>query len=66
MVERVERRLAAYLGCKHVLAVTSCTGAIHLSRLALGVEAGDEVITALLPRALWLQAGRVPGGGAHR
>jgi len=45
VVERVERRLAEYLGCKHVLAVTSCTGAMHLSLLALGVGPGDEVIT---------------------
>jgi dTDP-4-amino-4,6-dideoxygalactose transaminase len=45
VVERVERRLAEYLGCQHVLAVTSCTGAIHLSLLALGVAPGDEVIT---------------------
>jgi dTDP-4-amino-4,6-dideoxygalactose transaminase len=44
-VERVERRLAEYLGCRHVLAVTSCTGAMHLSLLALGVGPGDEVIT---------------------
>jgi dTDP-4-amino-4,6-dideoxygalactose transaminase len=44
-VERVERRLAEYLRVKHVLAVTSCTGAMHLSLLALGVGPGDEVIT---------------------
>lgn len=44
-VERVERRLADYLGCRHALAVTSCTGAMHLSLLALGVGPGDEVIT---------------------
>ena len=44
-VERVERRLAEYLQAKHLLAVTSCTGAMHLSLLALGVGPGDEVIT---------------------
>jgi len=44
-VERVEGRLAEYLRVKHVLAVTSCTGAMHLSLLALGVGPGDEVIT---------------------
>lgn len=44
-VERVERRLAEYLGAKHVLTVTSCTGAMHLSLVALGVGPGDEVIT---------------------
>jgi dTDP-4-amino-4,6-dideoxygalactose transaminase len=44
-VERFERRLAEYLGVRHVLGVTSCTGALHLSLLALGVGPGDEVIT---------------------
>lgn len=44
-VERVERRLAEYLGARHLLTVTSCTGAMHLSLLALGVGPGDEVIT---------------------
>lgn len=44
-VSRFERRFADYLGRKHALGVTSCTGALHLSLLALGVGAGDEVIT---------------------
>lgn len=44
-VARFEERLANYLGCRHVLAVTSCTGAMHLSLLALGIGPGDEVIT---------------------
>ncbi|MBF0401576.1 MAG: DegT/DnrJ/EryC1/StrS family aminotransferase [Magnetococcales bacterium] len=44
-VARFESRLADYLGCRHALAVTSCTGAMHLSLLALGVGPGDEVIT---------------------
>src|SRR6266849_11033678 len=44
-VARFERRFADYLGRRHALAVTSCTGALHLSLLALGIGAGDEVIT---------------------
>jgi dTDP-4-amino-4,6-dideoxygalactose transaminase len=44
-VERVEAQLAAYLHAAHALAVTSCTGAMHLALLALGVGPGDEVIT---------------------
>jgi UDP-4-amino-4-deoxy-L-arabinose-oxoglutarate aminotransferase len=44
-VERFERRFAGYLGRHHALAVSSGTGALHLSLLALGVGAGDEVIT---------------------
>ncbi|TKB69494.1 MAG: DegT/DnrJ/EryC1/StrS family aminotransferase [Nitrospira sp.] len=45
VVSTVERRFADYLGRRHALAVTSCTGALHLSLLALGIGAGDEVIT---------------------
>ncbi len=44
-VAEFERRFAALLGRRHALAVTSCTGALHLSLLALGIGAGDEVIT---------------------
>jgi len=47
-VAQFERRFAAYLGCKHALGVTSCTGALHMSLLALGVGPGDEVITTPL------------------
>lgn len=44
-VKLFERRFADYLGVKHALGVTSCTGALHLSLLALGIGPGDEVIT---------------------
>lgn len=44
-VARFERRFADLLGARHTVAVTSCTGALHISLLALGVGAGDEVIT---------------------
>src|SRR5574341_726657 len=44
-VARFERQFAAYLGRRHAIAVTSCTGAMHLSLLALGSGPGDEVIT---------------------
>ena len=44
-VERFERRFAEYLGRRHALAMSSCTGALHLSLVALGIGRGDEVIT---------------------
>lgn len=44
-VERFERDLAAYLGCKHVLAVSNGTAALHLAYLALGLKSGDEIVT---------------------
>lgn len=39
-----ERRLAATLGARHAVAVTSGTAAIFLSLVALGVQHGDEVV----------------------
>ena len=33
-----------YLGTPHAVAVGSCTAALHLSLIALGVKPGDEVI----------------------
>ncbi len=47
-VATFETRFSAYLGRRHALGVTSCTGALHLSLLALGVGPGDEVITTPL------------------
>jgi dTDP-4-amino-4,6-dideoxygalactose transaminase len=44
----LEARMRDYLEAKHVLAVSSCTAAIHLSLVALGVGPGDEVITTSL------------------
>jgi dTDP-4-amino-4,6-dideoxygalactose transaminase len=42
----LEDRMRDYLDAKHVLAVSSCTAALHLSLVALGVGPGDEVITS--------------------
>ena len=39
-------RIARLAGARHGLAVNSATGALHLSLAALGVGAGDEVITS--------------------
>jgi dTDP-4-amino-4,6-dideoxygalactose transaminase len=44
----LEARMRDYLEAKHVLAVSSCTAALHLSLVALGVGPGDEVITTPL------------------
>lgn len=42
----LERRFAEYAGARRCLALSSCTAALHLSLLALGVGPGDEVITS--------------------
>jgi dTDP-4-amino-4,6-dideoxygalactose transaminase len=44
----LEARMRDYLDARHVLAVSSCTAALHLSLVALGVGPGDEVITTSL------------------
>src|SRR5690348_3360395 len=47
-VAQFEKEFAAYREAKHCVAVSSCTAALHLSMLAAGLEAGDEVITTPL------------------
>jgi dTDP-4-amino-4,6-dideoxygalactose transaminase len=44
-VSAFEAKLAGYLGRRHALGVTSCTGALHMALLALDIGPGDEVIT---------------------
>lgn len=45
-LNRFEAQFREYLGVKHAIATSSCTGALHLGLAALGVAAGDEVILA--------------------
>jgi len=49
--ERFEKAFKEYLGVGFAIALPSCTSAIHLSLLALGVGLGDEVI---LPDITWI------------
>jgi dTDP-4-amino-4,6-dideoxygalactose transaminase len=44
-VAAFEREFAEYVGAPHACAVSNCTTALHLALLAVGVGAGDEVIT---------------------
>lgn len=39
-----EREFAQYVGARDAVAVTSCTTALHLALIAMGVRPGDEVI----------------------
>jgi dTDP-4-amino-4,6-dideoxygalactose transaminase len=43
-VKRFEEEFSKYLGCRHAVAVNSCTAALHLALDAIGVKEGDEVI----------------------
>lgn len=44
-VARFEKRFADRLGARHAIALTSCTGGLHISLVGLGIGPGDEVIT---------------------
>ena len=44
-VAAFEREFAEVVGAAHACAVSSCTTALHLALVALGIGAGDEVIT---------------------
>lgn len=41
-----EHLFAQYLGVREVVTTSSCTAALHLALVALGIGAGDEVITS--------------------
>ena len=47
-VKRFEQEFASFLGAPDAFAVSSCTAALHLALLALGIGPGDAVITTPL------------------
>ncbi len=44
-VRQFEEEFAAYVGCRHAVALANGTVALELALLALGIEPGDEVVT---------------------
>ncbi|QJD85214.1 DegT/DnrJ/EryC1/StrS family aminotransferase [Cohnella herbarum] len=48
---KFEKAFADYVGTKYAVSLPSCTSAIHLSLLAMGVGPGDEVI---VPDITWI------------
>lgn len=48
---KFERTFAEYVGAKYAMATSSCSGALHLSLMALGIGPGDEVI---VPDVTWV------------
>src|SRR5690606_10787220 len=49
--DKFERSFAEYVGTQYAISMPSCTSAIHLSLLALGIGPGDEVI---VPEITWI------------
>lgn len=43
-VEEFEKLLGDYIGCKYSVATSSCTTALHIAYIILGIKAHDEVI----------------------
>lgn len=44
-VKEFEEHFAAYVGARHACAVSSCTTALHLALMGVGVRPGDVVLT---------------------
>ena len=55
-VEQFEKKWSDFTGAKYSIAVTSCTSALHLSLVALGIKAEDEVI---VPAFTWISTANV-------
>jgi perosamine synthetase len=55
-VRRLETEFATRHGVRHAFAVTSCTTALHLALLALGIGPDDEVI---VPAFTWVSTANV-------
>lgn len=50
-IKRFEKSFAEFLGVRHAITTSSCTGALHLALVALGIKEGDEVI---VPDTSWV------------
>jgi len=50
-LDLLQDKFKEYIGVKYALATSSCTGAMHIALLALGIGKGDEVI---VPDQTWV------------
>ena len=56
-----ETRFAELVGCKYAVAVSSCTAALHLALLCIGIKPGDEVVCPSLTFVATANAIRIAG-----
>jgi len=62
-VETFEQKFSHYISRKYTIGITSCTAALHLSLIALGIGPGDEVITT--PMSFCATANAILHAGAR-
>ncbi|WP_085714964.1 UDP-4-amino-4-deoxy-L-arabinose aminotransferase [Pseudomonas sp. B28(2017)] len=54
--QALEEHFANYVGCRHAVALSSATGGMHITLLALGIGPGDQVIT---PSQTWVSTANI-------
>ena len=63
-VDKFEEMFREYKGSRYAMALNSCTAALHLSMLAIGIKPGDEVIVPTMTFAatanVVIHAGGIP------
>lgn len=60
--KRFEQEFAARFGQKHAVAVNSCTAALHLALVAVGIKEGDGVLVPTMTFAATAEVVRYLGG----
>ncbi|MCE2517200.1 MAG: aminotransferase class I/II-fold pyridoxal phosphate-dependent enzyme [Alphaproteobacteria bacterium] len=63
-IPEFEEQVAAYVGAKYAVVVSSATAGLHLSYIALGVQAGDAVLTSPITFVSTANAAHYCGGRA--
>lgn len=61
-VKEFEKVFAAFTGARYAVAVSSCTAALHLSLMAIGIKPGDEVIVPAQTHTATAHAVELCGG----